>query len=68
MAKVAPLEVVIRVTGLKELRDLKDQIEPLIETAQSAAWLEGMNHALSWLGLKQYGDVMAKDNPHGREA
>lgn len=28
------------------------------------AWESGMRHALAWLGLKQYGDVMAADNPH----
>lgn len=31
---------------------------------QAAAWESGMRHALAWLGLKQYGDVMAADNPH----
>ncbi|WP_427130348.1 hypothetical protein [Pseudarthrobacter sp. S9] len=32
--------------------------------AQSEAWEAGLRHALAWLGLKHYGDVMAKDNPH----
>jgi hypothetical protein len=45
--------------------DLEHHLERMDEVA-AEAWLEGMNHALTWLGLKQYADVMAKDNPHGR--
>lgn len=59
MAKLAPVEVVIRVEGL-------DRVKEVITESQAAAWEAGMRHALSWLGLKQYGDVMAKDNPHGK--
>ena len=59
MAKAPPL--IVRVEGL-------DQFKAALTEAQAAAWLEGMNHALTWLGLKQYAEVMSKDNPHGREA
>lgn len=55
--KPKTVEMVIRVEGL-------DQFKKLAAEAQAAAWEEGLRHALTWLGLKQYGDVMAKDNPH----
>jgi hypothetical protein len=61
MAKTTPLEMVIKVEGL-------DQFKAYAVEAQHAAWDAGMRHALTWLGLKQYADVMAKDNPHGRKA
>lgn len=38
----------------------------VIKSLESDAWEAGMRHALTWLGLKQYADVMAKDNPHGK--
>lgn len=57
MAKVAPLEVVIKVEGLAQFKDA-------LTEAQALAWEAGMRHALTWLGLRQYGDVMAGDNPH----
>lgn len=48
--------------SVSELRALLEaDKEP---TAQSEAWEAGLRHALTWLGLKQYGEVMAKDNPH----
>ena len=34
------------------------------DSAIASIWEAGMRHALTWLGLKQYGDVMAKDNPY----
>lgn len=34
------------------------------ESAIAQIWEQGLRHALTWLGLKQYGDVMAKDNPY----
>jgi hypothetical protein len=43
--------------------DLEHHIERLDEVA-AEAWEAGMRHALAWLGLRNYGDVMAKDNPH----
>lgn len=55
MAK-GTVTVAVKVLGPKELR-----------AVEAAAWESGMRHALTWLGLKQYGDVMAADNPH-REA
>lgn len=57
MAKLAPVEVVIKVEGL-------DRVKELLTEAQHDAWEAGMRHALAWLGLRHYGDVMAKDNPH----
>lgn len=57
MAKMAPIEVVIKVEGLESVKKWAAE-------AQSAAWESGMRHALAWLGLKQYGNVMANDNPH----
>lgn len=54
-----PLEVVVRVEGV-------EQVKEAIAGAQSAAWLEGMNHVLSWLALRQFSETLAKDNPHGR--
>lgn len=60
MAKTVPMEVVVKVEGL-------DQFKAAVTEAQSAAWLEGMNHVLSWLALRQFSETMAKDNPYGRE-
>lgn len=34
------------------------------DSAIANVWEQGMRHALTWLGLKHYGDVMAKDNPY----
>lgn len=51
--------MVIRVEGL-------DHFKAIVANREHAAWEAGLRHALAWLGLKQYGDVMAKDNPHGR--
>lgn len=34
------------------------------DSAIAGIWEAGMRHALTWLGLKQYGDVMANDNPY----
>jgi hypothetical protein len=56
MAKAEAATVVVKVIRANELSAI-----------EAAAWHEGMTHALTWLGLKQYADVMAKDNPHGRE-
>lgn len=55
MAKLVPL--VIKVEGLPQLAER-------LANAEAEAWEAGMRHSLAWLGLKQYGDVMAKDNPH----
>jgi len=65
MAKTVPIEVVVRVVrcedgGTWTMSDAEFQRE------RAEAWHEGMTHALTWLGLKQYAEVMAKDNPHGR--
>jgi|GEM_PF-6232276 len=57
MAKLAPVEMVIKVEGL-------DQFKAYAVEAQAAAWDAGLRHALTWLGLKQYADVMGADNPH----
>lgn len=61
MAKTVPLEVVVRVQGL-------DQFKDAITEARHAAWLEGMNHVLSWLALRQFSETLAKDNPYGRKS
>lgn len=58
MAKLAPVEVVIKVEGL-------DRVKEILTEAQRDAWEAGLRHTLAWLGLKHYGDVMAKDNPFG---
>ena len=60
MAKTVPMEVVVKVEGL-------DQFKQALTAAQHAAWLEGMNHVLTWLALQRFGDAMAKDNPYGRK-
>lgn len=52
MAK-GTVTIAVKVLGPKELK-----------AVEAAAWESGMRHALAWLGLKQYGDVMANDNPH----
>lgn len=59
MAKTVPLELVVKVEGL-------DQFKATLAEAQHAAWLEGMNHVLSWLALRQFSETMAKDNPYKR--
>lgn len=61
MAKAPPLTVTIDVQGL-------DQFKAALAQAQHAAWLEGMNHVLTWLALQRFSEVMGKDNPYGREA
>ena len=58
MAKAGPFTVTVKVESAT-------QRQTEIDAAKHAAWLEGLNHALTWLGLKHYGDAMAKDNPHG---
>lgn len=57
MAKLVPL--VIKVEGMPQLAER-------LARAEAEAWEAGMRHALTWLGLKQYADVMTKDNPHKR--
>ncbi|MFC0456742.1 hypothetical protein ACFFGR_09330 [Arthrobacter liuii] len=52
---MAPVTIAVKVLSPNELKE-----------AEAAAWEAGLRHALAWLGLKQFGDVMAKDNPHGR--
>lgn len=59
MAKAPPLEVVVKMEGL-------DQFKATLTEAQRAAWLEGMNHVLTWLALQRFSEVMGKDNPYGR--
>ena len=61
MAKAPPLTVTINVEGL-------DQFKQALTEAQHAAWLEGMNHVLTWLALQRFSEVMGKDNPYGRGA
>ena len=56
MAKAETVTIAVKVLSPKELK-----------AAEAAAWHEGMTHALTWLGLKHYGEVMGKDNPYGRE-
>lgn len=60
MAKTVPLELVVKVEGL-------DQFKDALAEARSAAWLEGMNHVLTWLALQRFGGAMGKDNPYGRK-
>lgn len=59
MAKTVPMEVVVKVEGL-------DQFKAALAQAQHAAWLEGMNHVLTWLALQRFAPVMGKDNPYRR--
>lgn len=59
MAKAPPLTVTIDVQGL-------DQFKAALAQAQHTAWLEGMNHVLTWLALQRFAPAMAKDNPHRR--
>jgi hypothetical protein len=57
MAKMVPVEVIVKL-------DPTTTVQFMAQRLQAEAWEAGMRHALTWLGLKQYGDVMAGDNPH----
>lgn len=67
MAKAPPLEIVVRVVRCEE-GGTWTMSDAEFKRALAEEWEAGMNHALTWLGLKQYADVMGKDNPHGRKA
>ena len=36
------------------------------DNALASVWLQGLRHALEWVGHAGWVDVMAKDNPYGR--
>lgn len=69
MAKMVPLKIDVTVEVVK----VHDSTSPdgtwtMTDTEfrneLGDAWEQGLRHALAWLGLKHYGDVMTKDNPH----
>jgi hypothetical protein len=57
MAKMPLVEVIVKL-------DPTTTVQFMSRRLQAEAWDAGLRHALTWLGLKQYADVMGADNPH----